>query len=280
MLEIRGKVAVVTGAARGIGRALVERLVDEGASVMLADLDRDEADRVAGELRARHAGAALATARVDVSSAAEVDALASATIEAFGKVHLVFNNAGVAGRAAPLWQQSTEDWTGVLGPNLWGVIHGVRSFVPLLLAQREGGHVMNTASMAGLVSIPSLGPYHVSKHGVVTLSEVLHHELTLLRADIGVSVLCPGFVKTDIAAAAQRRMAEQQRPEDEGNRPMQQKFLQLVEGGIPAEQVARAALDAVRERRFYVLTHPEMKGAIKARVDEILGERTPTFKLG
>ena len=196
MKELRDRVAVVTGAGSGIGRALAERFAAEGMRVVLADVD---------EARARETEALLAAHRArtlvvptDVQRGADVEALAAHTLAAFGAVHVVCNNAGIAGWARPAWEQPLEGWEQVLGVNLWGVIHGIRVFVPIMLGQNADGHIVNTASMAGLVSSPFNAIYNVTKFGVVTLSETLHHELALLGARVKVSVLCPGWINTRI----------------------------------------------------------------------------------
>ena len=189
MESFQGKVAVITGAASGIGRALAQRCVQEGMKVVLADIEE---------------GATVLGVRTDVAQAAEVAALAQRTLESFGAVHLLFNNAGVAA-GGPLWEMSLQDWEWVLGVNLWGVVHGIRTFVPLLLQQGSEAHIVNTASIAGLVSTPGLGVYNVTKHSVVTLSETLYQELQQTGAPVHVSVLCPGWVNTRIHQAERNR---------------------------------------------------------------------------
>src|SRR5215468_8675057 len=188
MKEFREKVAVVTGAASGIGRALAQRFARAEMKVVLADVESGALEQAADEIAA--SGTQTLAVRTDVSKAAEVERLAQAVIDKFGAVHVVCNNAGV-GTSGPTWMQTVDDWKWLLGVNLWGVIHGVRVFTPLLLAQGEG-HIVNTASLAGMISGAGAAPYNVSKFGVVALSETLHHELTLLGMPVRVSVLCPG----------------------------------------------------------------------------------------
>ena len=205
MRELRDKVAVVTGAASGIGRAMVDRFAAEGMRVVLADVEAPALEQAAEEVAAR--GARVLAVPTDVSNAEAVEILAARTLETFGAVHLLCNNAGVVS-AAPFWELPLADWAWVLGVNLWGVIHGCRTFVPRMLAQAGEAHVVNTASMAGLVSSPFNAIYNVAKHGVVTLSETLYFDLLLREAPIGVSVLCPGFVATRIIDADRNRPAD------------------------------------------------------------------------
>ena len=202
MKELKGKVAVITGAASGIGRALADRCVQEGMKAVLADVEVDALAKAEAGLKA--SGATVLAVPTDVSQARSVAALAQKTLEAFGAVHLLCNNAGVGSEAA-IWESTLEEWEWVMGVNLWGVIHGVRAFVPIMLAQDTECHIVNTASMAGLISGPGLGAYKVTKHAVVSLSETLHHELAERAAKVRVSVLCPGFVNTRIMESARNR---------------------------------------------------------------------------
>lgn len=284
MKAFQGKVAVVTGAASGIGRALAERCAQEGMKVVLADVEEQALLQASRELAAQ--GAQTIAVRTDVSQAGEVEALAQKAFETYSAVHLLFNNAGV-GAGESVWGSTLADWQWVLGVNLWGVIHGIHSFVPRMLEQQSEGHIVNTASIAGLTSGPGLGIYKVSKHGVVSLSETLYHELTLSGASIGVSVLCPGFVKTQIQGAERNRPASLQNdpdekkpsPQQEEEGEVQQFFQQAIQGGMPPQQAAGIVFEAIREERFYILTHPEFKGAIQTRMEDILQERKPTLNL-
>ncbi|HSM76404.1 MAG TPA: SDR family NAD(P)-dependent oxidoreductase, partial [Bryobacteraceae bacterium] len=196
MKEFRNRVAVVTGAASGIGRALAVRFAAEGMKVVLADVEEPALQAAAQELR--DAGAAVLALRTDVSQEADVEALAVRTYEAFGGAHIVCNNAGVASRTVPSWEQTSADWQWVLSVNLWGVIHGIRAFVPRMLSSGGEGHIVNTASLAGLTSSPGLAPYNASKHAVATISESLYFELLAVPSSIRVSVLCPGWVNARI----------------------------------------------------------------------------------
>jgi len=274
--ELREKVAVITGAASGIGRAVAERCAGAGMKVVLADVE--ESALVAAERAFKDAGADVLGVRTDVSRADDVEALAGRAVERFGAVHLVHNNAGVAAGGL-MWELPLADWKWVLGVNLWGVIHGVRTFVPLMLAQGDEGHVVNTASLAGLTSTPFLGPYSVSKHGVVTLSETLLKELAMQGAKVKVSVLCPGLVRTRIGESGRNRPAQLEHERDDDASAVDAMssgaFQQLVEAGMDPAAVADQVLEAVRQERFWVLTHPELDQAIRSRADDILERRNP-----
>ena len=277
MKEFRGKVAVITGAASGIGRGLAERCVQEGMKVVLADLD--EAALAQTERELKDAGADVMAVRTDVSKSGDVDALARRALGAFGAVHLLFNNAGV-GAGTTVWESTLADWQWVMGVNLWGVIHGVRTFVPLMLKQADECHIVNTASMAGLVSGPALGVYKVTKHGVVSLSETLCCELALMGAKIGVSVLCPGGVNTRIMDSERNRPAELQNASaSESAHPAvaqaEEMLRRLVETGLSPSQVAEAVFDAIRNERFYILTHADWKPLVQKRMNDILQDRNP-----
>ncbi len=202
MKDFQDKVAVVTGAASGIGRALAEKSAQEGMKVVLADVEESALKQAEEELKA--SGAQVLAVRTDVSQAAEVEVLAQKTFDTYGAVHLLFNNAGVAA-GTTVWESSLADWQWVLGVNLWGVIHGIHFFVPRMLAQDTEGHIVNTASSAGLVSSSGLGIYKVSKHGVVTLSETMALELAARGAKLKASVLCPEWVNTRITDAERNR---------------------------------------------------------------------------
>src|SRR5262249_35750592 len=213
----------------------------------------------------------------DVSQAKDVDALARQTLEAFGAVHLLCNNAGVA-TSGTVWESSLTDWEWVIGVNLWGVIHGVRTFVPIMLAQDTECHIVNTGSLSGLISFPRGAAYGVTKHGVVTLSEALHHELAERGRKVTVSVLCPGLVKTRIVDCARNRPERLAAAAPMG--PVEaagwETLRQQMETAMPTAQVADGVFQAVREERFYILTHPEGKDWIRTRMEDILQERNPT----
>ena len=282
MREFRDKVAVITGAASGIGRAVAERCVKEGMRVVLADVEEDALTRA--EAAMSDTGATVLAVPTDVSAASDVEALAQKTLEAFGAVHLVHNNAGVVvgGR---VWENTVDDWAWVMGVNMWGVIHGIRVFVPLMLEQNTEGHIVNTASMVGLISGPGFGIYKVTKHGVVALSETLHYDLGRIEAKIGVSVLCPGLVRTQIidsdrnrAASLGNAVAQQDTDMTVGalSREEFRQARQAVEEGMPPDEVAEHVFDAITEERLYILTHPDAKDRVRARMDAILEERNPS----
>ncbi|HXM58592.1 MAG TPA: SDR family NAD(P)-dependent oxidoreductase [Candidatus Dormibacteraeota bacterium] len=268
-----GRVAVVTGAASGIGFALSERFAAEGMRVVMADVEAPALAEAADLLAGR--GAEVLPVTTDVSSGEQVEALRDRALAAFGAVHLVCNNAGVTGMGRPLWEMSRQDWDWVLGVNLWGVINGIRAFVPALLEQ-DAAHVVNTASMAGLTA-GILGPYSVTKHGVVALSEALHFQLQQRGAAVRVSVLCPGWVRTRILEADRNRPAELAPPPDaDPAQDAARDFVrQLVETGMDPADVAGHVVDAVRSGRFYVLTHPEMGDSVRRRAEEVLAGGPP-----
>jgi NAD(P)-dependent dehydrogenase (short-subunit alcohol dehydrogenase family) len=272
MKELGGKVAVVTGAASGIGRALSDAFAAEGMDIVMADIEDDALAAAAKEVG--ESGVRVLAVRTDVSKGADVDALAARTVDEFGTFHVVCNNAGV-GSGGTMWELTEADWAWVLGVNLWGVIHGIRAFVPRLVEQDEG-HVVNTGSIAGLTSAPMMGPYNASKHAVVTISETLQRELALNAKAVRVSVLCPGFVQTRIAESDRNRPDHLRNPvEPEMSDVGRELMKQIVAGGLPPSEVARQVVDAVKNDRFYVLPHPEMKSIVRTRMEDILEERTP-----
>ncbi len=273
MQELRGKVAVITGGASGIGYAVASRAAEAGMRVVLADIDASALERAEKELS--DGGAEVAGVVVDVTNAESVTALAARAYERFGSVNLLVNNAGVASVHAA-WDGPLEEWSRVLGVNLFGVVHGVRAFVPRMIASGEPGHVVNLASAAGLVSTPGLAAYCASKSGVVALSEALHHDLRARRASIGVSVVCPSWVKTRIA-----RRPVDDAPIDAPTEKIRAAIFHAVEEGIPALDVAATILDAVRDDRFYVITHEPTKAGFAVRAKDILEGRPPTlFSVG
>lgn len=272
MKELKGKVAVITGAASGFGRELAILCAGEGMKVVLADIDENG---LPGTVALLPPGAETLSVKCDVASAESVENLAVRTYEKFGAAHLLFNNAGVS-PVGPAWSATLEDWQWTLGVNLMGVVHGIRSFVPRMLEQKDECHVVNTASVAGLLSVPASAVYCVSKHGVVTLSECLHHDLQIFRANIGVSVLCPAFVNTGIKDSQRNRPADLAATNPLA-RPFEQQMRKAIESGrLSAADVARTTLDAVKANRFYILTHPKIKASIEARMRDILEERAPT----
>jgi NAD(P)-dependent dehydrogenase (short-subunit alcohol dehydrogenase family) len=278
MKDFHGKVAVITGAASGIGRALAEKSAREGMKLVLADVEESALKQAEVELRGN--GVDVLAVHTDVSKAADVEALAQQAFDTFGVVHLLFNNAGVAA-GTTVWESSLKDWQWVLGVNLWGVIHGVHYFVPRMLAQGSEGHIVNTASAAGLNASSGGGIYKVSKHGVVTLSETLAIELAQRGAKLKVSALCPSWVNTRIIDAERNRPATLQKtPEEQQIGPEMEAAAQVirkvVQAGIPASQVADTVFEAIREEKFYILTHPTTKFDVQLRMEDILQDRGPT----
>lgn len=281
MKEFKGKVAVITGAASGIGRGIAERCAQEGMKVVLADIEEKVLTQTEEEMKT--AGAVVLAVLTDVSKASDIEALAQKTLHAFGTVHLLCNNAGVGGGTS-IWESTLADWEWVIGVNLWGVIYGVRTFVPIMLEQDTEGHIVNTASVAGLVSYRGFGIYKVTKHGVVTLSETLYHELGQREAKIKVSVLCPGFVNTQIMDSVRNRpIALQNEPVKEPLSPevemRRQAWLQAVQEGMSPQQVADCVFQAIRDEKFYILPAPEWKSKVQLRMEDILQERNPTDAL-
>ena len=279
MKEFAGKVAVVTGAASGIGLAMAQRFADEGMNVVLADIETEPLAIAESTVKAK--GGAVLAVRADMLREEDIFRLADAAFETFGNVHILCNNAGVAGRAAfgvPVWEVPLSDWDWVMGVNFMGVLHGVRAFVPRMLAKGEEGHIVNTASMAGLGT--ASGPYHVSKHGVVVLSEGLFKDFRAMGAKLSASVVCPGWVNTNILDAERNRPPELERTDlakvAERARLTMQAAGESLKRGIPPEEVARQVFEAVRDDQFYVLpAPPESVDAVLTRAQGIVARRNP-----
>ena len=280
MKDLQGKVAVITGGASGLGRAMADRFAREGMSIVLADVEPNALAKAEAEMKA--AGAKVIGVRTDVSKATEVEALAQKTLAAFGAVHLLANNAGVA-EGGSVWDNTVADWEWVLGVNVWGVIHGVRVFTPIMLKQGSEGHIVNTASVAGLISPPGMGIYCVSKHAVVTLTECLHHDLAQKAAKLKCSVLCPAYVPTGIADSGRNRPADlkETRHRTAADLALDASLKKAVQSGkLSAADVAQKVYEAVRDERFYILTHPKIKPSIQWRMEDILQDRNPTNPMG
>jgi NAD(P)-dependent dehydrogenase (short-subunit alcohol dehydrogenase family) len=271
MRELKGKVAAVTGAASGLGRAMALAFADEGMRVALGDVG--DLSEVCAAVERR--GVSALAMKLDVSKAQEVEAFAELIDKQLGGAHVVCNNAGVSPLGAA-WETSLGDWQWIMGVNLWGVIHGVKSFVPRLIA-RNVGHVVNTASVAGIINPPGSGAYNVTKHAVVALSETLHHDLRERGSAVGVSVLCPAYVPTGIADSERNRPAGLEPTVKSKETLAREAMLKkaVASGRLSADDVAMAVVQAVKEERFYILTHPRIRGAIAARMEDILGERAP-----
>ena len=272
MKDLQGKVAVITGGASGIGRAVAERAAGEGMKIVLGDIEEGPLKEAVDELTGR--GVEALGVVTDVSDAASVRELRDRTLDRFGAVHLVHNNAGI-GLGGPIWEVSEEDWRWILGVNLWGVINGVAAFVPALIEQGEG-HVVNTASIAGLIAAPFLGPYNATKQAVVAISETLYKDLQAVGAPVGVSVLCPGFVRTRIAESERNRPPWAPGRDVPGADELRGAVRSMVDGGIEAAAVAERVIDAVRADTFYILTHPELDDAVATRFEDIMVGRPPS----
>lgn len=277
MDQFTERVAVITGAASGIGRSLALRAAGEGMRVVIADIEAGPLAAVEAELRAM--GAAALAVPTDVSRAEQVEALAEAAITRFGQVDLLVNNAGV-GAGGSIWESSVADWEWVLGINLWGIIHGLRSFVPRMLAQGGPGHIVNTASMAGVVAFHPSAPYHVSKHAVVALSEQLLISLKLRGAPIGASVLCPGMVRTRILDSERNRPDGATPAESNSAREallgrsespiLAAMMQQALADEIEPDAVADMTFAAIRADQFYIFTHPNLAQPVRDRAAGIL----------
>lgn len=276
MKEFAGKTAVITGGAEGIGKAFAEKAAGLGMKLVLADIDSAKLEKTAQALRDEYK-AEVITQITDVSKEEAVHALADRAFSEFGRVHLLFNNAGVAS-GGNAWETSTKEWNWVLGVNLYGVVYGLQAFLPRMLEHGEEGHIVNTASAAGLTSQPSMATYNVSKHGVVTLSEGLYQDLQLRQAKVSVSVLCPAWVKTRIADMT-RYDTEERHVDlsklDAVARKTARAVEQAVENGIPPQQVADATFNAISENQFYILTHDMVKIAVQLRLKDIAEGRQP-----
>jgi NAD(P)-dependent dehydrogenase (short-subunit alcohol dehydrogenase family) len=277
--EFKGKTAVLTGAGSGFGLECARIGAALGMNLVLVDVQQDALDRAQAEMEA--AGAAVLARRVDVSNAEQMEDLAQAVARRFGAPHFVFNNAGV-GSGGLIWENSVRDWEWVLGVNVWGVIHGVRLFSPMMLAAAKAdpayrGHIVNTASMAGLLTPPNMGIYNVSKHAVVSLTETLYQDLRLVSDQVSASVLCPYFVPTGIS------QSHRNKPTDlASEKPTQSQLIgqamtdkAVTSGKVTAADVAQKVFDAMREDRFYIYSHPKALGNARSRFDAIVAGDNP-----
>ena len=279
MRDVAGKVAVITGAASGIGRGMAESFSDAGMKIVLADIEQDALAKTTEALRG--AGADVHAVDTDVSKPEQVEALADETLERFGAAHVLCNNAGIGFSSASTWDTTLDDWKWIVDVNLMGVIYGIRTFMPIMLGQDSESHIVNTASMAGLITGADNAPYAVTKFGVVTLSEHIYLELQRAGAKTGISVLCPGFVATDIMNSARNRPAELPDASPEPTGPavelMREWFEGEIQKGLSPRTVGDQVLSSIREERFYILTHPEWNNMIETRVTRILEGDNPTM---
>ncbi len=281
MIEnFQGKTAVLTGAGSGFGLECARIGARLGMNLVLVDVQQDALDAAAAEMQA--AGSAVLAKRVDVSNAAQMEQLAQDVMQRFGAPHLVFNNAGV-GSGGLVWENTVRDWEWVLGVNLMGVVHGVRVFTPLMLqaAQQDPawrGHIVNTASMAGLVNPPNMGVYNVSKHAVVSLSETLYQDLSLVTDQISASVLCPFFVPTGIHQSERNRPADQADAKPTRSQLIGQAMTgkAVGSGKVTAAEVAQKMFDAVAAGQFYIYSHPQALASVRTRMDDVLQTRNPS----
>jgi NAD(P)-dependent dehydrogenase (short-subunit alcohol dehydrogenase family) len=274
MKQFEGKTAVVTGAASGIGRALAERFAQARMQVVLADIEKDALDRAVHELEQRQHRVIGVVANTMVRES--VAALAKRAVDEFGKVHIVCNNAGIAAMAGgikPIWEVSDRDWQWVMGVNFYGVLYGIQAFVPGMLAHGEEGHIVNTASLAGVM--PGGGTYGVSKHGVLSLTETLHQNFTMMGAKIGASVLCPGFVNTNIFDAERNRPKDLATAAGAAIPGMAEVARNMLAAGKQPADVAEIVFKSIQENRFYILPHPAWDPIVRARVDAILARGAP-----
>jgi len=280
--DFNNKTAVLTGAGSGFGLECARIGASLGMNLVLADVQQDALDRAVAESEA--AGAPVLAMRVDVSKADQVEALGAATLARFGAPHFVFNNAGV-GSGGLIWENTLQDWEWVIGVNLMGVAHGIRVFTPMMLAAAAKdpafqGHIVNTASMAGLLNAPNMGVYNVSKHAVVSMSETLYQDLALVTEQISASVLCPFFVPTGISQSHRNRPDEHKAV---GAKPTKSQLIgqamsdkAVGSGKVSAADVAQKVFDAVASNQFYIYSHPKSIASVQVRMEDILMSRNPT----
>ena len=277
--DFKGKTAVLTGAGSGFGLECARIGARLGMNLVLVDVQQDALDTATAEIEAT--GVKVLSRKVDVSDQAQMEALAADVEKTFGAPHFVFNNAGV-GSGGLIWENSVKDWEWVLGVNLWGVVHGVRLFTPMMLAAAKKdpawrGHIVNTASMAGLLTPPNMGIYNVSKHAVVSLTETLYQDLKLVSDQVSASVLCPYFVPTGISQSHRNRPAELADEKATQSQMIGQAMSDkaVSSGKVTAAQVAQLVFDAITADRFYIFSHPRALGNVRARMEGIVNQTNP-----
>ena len=281
MNPLQGGIAVITGAASGFGLEASRVAARLGMKVVMADVQADALELSRHDIEGL--GAQVLALRTDVSQAGDVDALAQATVQRFGVPHFVFNNAGV-GAGGLIWEHTLKDWEWVVGVNLMGVAHGVRVFTPMMLAAAAAdsswhGHIVNTASMAGLLNAPNMGVYNVSKHAVVSLSETLHQDLALVSTQVHAHVLCPYFVPTGIHQSERNRppAADAAAAAPTRSQRIAQSMIEqaVTRSKVTAAQVAQFVFDAIDEDRFYIYSHPESLAGVRQRLEDLMTPRNP-----
>ncbi|TDM04975.1 MAG: hypothetical protein C4K60_21370 [Ideonella sp. MAG2] len=282
MKTFAGRVAVVTGAGSGFGLEFARKAASLGMKLVMADVQADALEAAVAEMRGQ--GVEVMPFRLDVSRGEQVEAMGREVFAAWGAPHLLFNNAGV-GAGGLIWEHTAKDWDWVVGVNLMGVAHGVRVFTPMMLEAAATdpsyeGHIINTASMAGLLNAPNMGVYNVTKHAVVSLSETLYQDLALVTDQVTASVLCPYFVPTGIHQSHRNRPAEMR---ESGQRPTKSQLIAqamsdkaVTSGKVSAQEVIGFVFDAVAERRFYIYSHPHALGGVQTRLEDIMVPRNPT----
>jgi NAD(P)-dependent dehydrogenase (short-subunit alcohol dehydrogenase family) len=277
--DFKGKTAVLTGAGSGFGLECARIGAKLGMNLVLVDVQQDALDKATAEIEAT--GVRVLSRKVDVSDQAQMEALAADVQKTFGAPHFVFNNAGV-GSGGLIWENSVKDWEWVLGVNLWGVVHGVRLFTPMMLAAAKAdpawrGHIVNTASMAGLLTPPNMGIYNVSKHAVVSLTETLYQDLKLVSDQLSASVLCPYFVPTGISQSHRNKPADLANEQATQSQMIGQAMSDkaVSSGKVTAAEVAQLVFDAISADRFYIFSHPRALGNVRARMEGIVNQTNP-----
>lgn len=282
MKTLKGRTAVITGAGSGFGLAAARIAAREGMNLVMADVQQDALDSATAEMQG--AGAQVLAVRLDVSKGSEVEALGAAAQQRFGAPHFVFNNAGVGGSGGLIWEATAHDWDWVLGVNLMGVANGIRVFTPMMLAAARDdpgyeGHIVNTASMAGLLNPPNMGVYNASKHAVVSMSETLYQDLRLVTEQVTASVLCPYFVPTGIIDSQRNRPAGMSNAAPPTRSQLISKAMAdkaVGSGKVTAAMVAQKVFEALREERFYIYSHPHALASVQTRLEDVCQIRNPT----